>query len=48
MGYGKLEEFVTFVTETVPELLGFRQRTQLMLGLRAKVRERGDGYLTLS
>ncbi|XP_064795392.1 uncharacterized protein LOC135515655 isoform X2 [Oncorhynchus masou masou] len=37
MGYGKLEEFVTFVTETVPELLSFRQRTQLMLGLRAKL-----------
>ncbi|CDR10598.1 unnamed protein product [Oncorhynchus mykiss] len=37
MGYGKLEEFVTFATETVPELLSFRQRTQLMLGLRAKL-----------
>eukprot|EP00063_Salmo_salar_P034454 XP_014009289.1 PREDICTED: zinc finger protein 135-like isoform X3 [Salmo salar] len=37
MDYGKLEEFVTFVTEMVPELLSFRQRTQLMLGLRAKL-----------
>ncbi|XP_041719719.2 zinc finger protein 23-like isoform X6 [Coregonus clupeaformis] len=37
MDYGKLEEFVTFVTETVPELLSFRQRTQLIVGLRAKL-----------
>lgn len=36
--YGMLEEFVTIVTETVPELLNFRQRAQLILGLRAKVR----------
>ncbi|XP_042156360.1 oocyte zinc finger protein XlCOF6-like isoform X2 [Oncorhynchus tshawytscha] len=34
MQYGKLEEFVTFVTEMVPELLSSRQRTQLILGLR--------------
>uniref|UniRef100_A0A4W5Q6A7 Uncharacterized protein n=1 Tax=Hucho hucho TaxID=62062 RepID=A0A4W5Q6A7_9TELE len=32
--YGKLEEFVTLVTEVVPELLSSRQRTQLLLGLR--------------
>ncbi|XP_055751529.1 uncharacterized protein LOC129831928 [Salvelinus fontinalis] len=31
----KLEEFVTLVTEVVPELLSSRQRTQLLLGLRA-------------
>ncbi|XP_038834129.1 zinc finger protein 558-like isoform X2 [Salvelinus namaycush] len=37
MQYGKLEEFVTFVTEMVPELLSFRQRTQLILGLRARL-----------
>ncbi|KAL0963123.1 hypothetical protein UPYG_G00350040 [Umbra pygmaea] len=37
MDYGKLEEFVAFVTETVPELLCFKQRTQLILGLRAKL-----------
>ncbi|XP_014008998.1 zinc finger protein 239 isoform X4 [Salmo salar] len=37
MHYGKLEEFVTLVTEMVPELLSSRQRTQLILGLRARV-----------
>ncbi|XP_057180403.1 uncharacterized protein zgc:113263 isoform X3 [Triplophysa rosa] len=35
--YGMLEEFVTMVTETVPELLNFRQRVQLILGLRARL-----------
>ncbi|CAB1351743.1 unnamed protein product [Coregonus sp. 'balchen'] len=39
MQYGKLEEFVTLVTEIVPELLTFRQRVQLVLGLRARVRQ---------
>nr|XP_046155182.1 zinc finger protein 2-like isoform X4 [Oncorhynchus gorbuscha] len=37
MHYGKLEEFVTLVTEMVPELLSSRQRTQLILGLRARM-----------
>ncbi|XP_029486403.2 zinc finger protein 558-like isoform X2 [Oncorhynchus nerka] len=37
MQYGKLEEFVTFVTEMVPELLSSRQRTQLIIGLRARM-----------
>jgi hypothetical protein len=36
--YGKLEEFVTVVTQTVPELMTDRQRTLLILGLRARVR----------
>ncbi|XP_041723654.1 zinc finger protein 681-like [Coregonus clupeaformis] len=36
MQYGKLEEFVTLVTEMVPELLTFRQRVQLILGLRVR------------
>ncbi|KAL0962986.1 hypothetical protein UPYG_G00348030 [Umbra pygmaea] len=35
--YGKLEEFVTVVTQTVPELMTDRQRTLLILGLRARV-----------
>lgn len=35
--YGKLEEFVSMVTETVPHLLNYRQRVQLILGLRARV-----------
>lgn len=37
MHYGMLEEFVTSVTEMVPELLSYRQRAQLILGLRARV-----------
>uniref|UniRef100_A0A673IDE8 TERF1-interacting nuclear factor 2 N-terminal domain-containing protein n=1 Tax=Sinocyclocheilus rhinocerous TaxID=307959 RepID=A0A673IDE8_9TELE len=34
--YGMLEEFVTLVTETLPELLNYNQRTQLIFGLRAR------------
>ncbi|KAJ7984772.1 hypothetical protein DPEC_G00358250 [Dallia pectoralis] len=37
MGYGMLEEFVTMVTEMVPELMNLRQRAQLILGLRARL-----------
>ncbi|XP_028810071.1 zinc finger protein 160-like isoform X2 [Denticeps clupeoides] len=37
LNYGMLEEFVTSVTESVPELLSYRQRAQLVLGLRAKL-----------
>lgn len=36
--YGKVEEFVTMVTQTVPELMTFKQTAQLILGLRARVR----------
>lgn len=35
--YGMLEEFVSMVTDIVPELLNTRQRAQLTLGLRARV-----------
>lgn len=35
--YGMLEEFVTTVTELVPELMSYSQRAQLILGLRARV-----------
>uniref|UniRef100_UPI003AAF178A uncharacterized protein n=1 Tax=Centroberyx gerrardi TaxID=166262 RepID=UPI003AAF178A len=35
--YRKLEEFVTSVTETVPELLSCNLKTQLIVGLRAKL-----------
>lgn len=35
--YGMLEEFVTMVTEVVPELMSYSQRAQLILGLRARV-----------
>ncbi|XP_052438951.1 uncharacterized protein LOC127977833 isoform X1 [Carassius gibelio] len=34
--YGMLEEFVNMVTETLPELLDYNQRTQLIFGLRAR------------
>ncbi|XP_005164569.2 uncharacterized protein isoform X1 [Danio rerio] len=34
--YGMLEEFVSLVTETIPELLNQHQRAQLILGLRAR------------
>uniref|UniRef100_A0A4W5L7L0 C2H2-type domain-containing protein n=1 Tax=Hucho hucho TaxID=62062 RepID=A0A4W5L7L0_9TELE len=37
--YGMLEEFVTTVTEIVPELLSCSQRAQLILGLQARVRD---------
>ncbi|XP_071391554.1 zinc finger protein 91-like [Centroberyx affinis] len=37
MDFRKLEEFVTSVTETVPELLSFKLKTQLIMGLRAKL-----------
>lgn len=35
--YGMLEEFVTMVTELVPELMSYSQRAQLIMGLRAKL-----------
>ncbi|XP_029308920.1 zinc finger protein 286A-like isoform X3 [Cottoperca gobio] len=37
MYYGLLEEFVTTVLDTVPELLTYTERAQLVMGLRAKV-----------
>eukprot|EP00064_Thunnus_orientalis_P007064 superscaffoldBa00000765_g7083 len=37
MYYGLLEEFVTTVLETVPELLNDAERVQLVMGLRAMV-----------
>uniref|UniRef100_A0A8C4H0B2 C2H2-type domain-containing protein n=1 Tax=Dicentrarchus labrax TaxID=13489 RepID=A0A8C4H0B2_DICLA len=36
--YGMLEDFVSLVTEAVPQLLTDRQRSLLLLALRAKVR----------
>ncbi|KAK7919282.1 hypothetical protein WMY93_010566 [Mugilogobius chulae] len=35
--YGMLEEFVSMVTELVPELMSYNQRAQLVLGLRARL-----------
>ena len=41
MDYEKLDEFVTLVTETVPDLLDTKQRAKLLLRLRTRVRECG-------
>uniref|UniRef100_UPI0037E73357 zinc finger protein 547-like n=1 Tax=Semicossyphus pulcher TaxID=241346 RepID=UPI0037E73357 len=35
--YPKLADFITLVTEMVPDLLSYKQRTQLILGLRARI-----------
>ncbi|KAG7320316.1 hypothetical protein KOW79_016169 [Hemibagrus wyckioides] len=35
--YGMLEEFVSLITDTLPDLLSYRQKTQLTMGLRAKL-----------
>lgn len=35
--YGKLEEFVSMVTDAVPELMSKREGRLLSLGLRARV-----------
>ncbi|KAK3546717.1 hypothetical protein QTP70_033372, partial [Hemibagrus guttatus] len=37
MLYGKLEEFVTSVSETVPGLLSYRHQAKLSVGLRARL-----------
>lgn len=37
--FGMLEDFVSLVTEAVPQLLTDRQRSVLLLALRAKVRK---------
>ncbi|XP_036378772.1 zinc finger protein 879-like [Megalops cyprinoides] len=47
MHYGKLEEFVTLVTEAVPELLSYRQRNQLILALRARLGPSYDSALQM-
>ncbi|XP_072529326.1 uncharacterized protein [Salminus brasiliensis] len=35
--YGLLEEFVSLVTDTIPDLLSCRQKTELTIGLRARL-----------
>ncbi|XP_046728789.1 zinc finger protein 14-like isoform X1 [Silurus meridionalis] len=35
--YGMLEEVVSLITDTVPDLLSYRQKAQLTMGLRAKL-----------
>lgn len=44
--YGMLEEFVSMVTDIVPDLLTAQQRAQLTLGLRAQVRRSIHPLLT--
>ena len=36
--YNRLEEFVSVVLEMVPDLLSAKERAELLLGLRARVR----------
>lgn len=45
--YDKLADFVAMVTDSVPELLNYKQKIQLILGLRARVSECGHSYLFL-
>uniref|UniRef100_A0A665VDD1 TERF1-interacting nuclear factor 2 N-terminal domain-containing protein n=1 Tax=Echeneis naucrates TaxID=173247 RepID=A0A665VDD1_ECHNA len=40
MNYWKVAEFVSLVTDMVPELLTYKHRTQLKLGLKARVERR--------
>uniref|UniRef100_A0A8C6KVF3 Si:zfos-932h1.3 n=1 Tax=Nothobranchius furzeri TaxID=105023 RepID=A0A8C6KVF3_NOTFU len=37
MNYGKLQEFVSMLTEAVPGLINHRQRAHLLLGLKARL-----------
>lgn len=37
--YGMIEEFVSTVTDILPDLLSTEQKAQLILGLRAQVLE---------
>uniref|UniRef100_A0A6Q2YKC3 Myb-like domain-containing protein n=1 Tax=Esox lucius TaxID=8010 RepID=A0A6Q2YKC3_ESOLU len=39
MDYGLVEEFVTTVLEVVPDMMSYREKVQLAMGLRAKVRD---------
>ncbi|MGH0175218.1 UNVERIFIED_CONTAM: hypothetical protein FKN15_069393, partial [Acipenser sinensis] len=38
--YGKVVEFVEMVFEVAPEILNYRHRAKITLGLRAKAREK--------
>ena len=40
--YDKLLDFISLVTQIVPELLSLSQRAQLVQGLRARVRTHSD------
>lgn len=42
--YGKLEEFVSMVTDAVPELMSKREGRLLSLGLRARVSEMSGSH----
>ena len=43
--YGKVEAFVSLVSEAIPDLLTDRQMRLLTLGLRAKVRDTDGLYV---
>ena len=44
MDYGLVEEFVTTVLEIVPDMMSYRERVQLIMGLRAQVRDGADWW----
>lgn len=50
--YGRLEEFITNISQSVPGLLDYRHYVKLVLGLRSRVRllffVPGCGYMFLS
>lgn len=50
MQYDKLVDFISLATEIVPEILSPGQRAQLILGLRARVRDYSElgSYLLLT
>lgn len=47
MHYGNVEEFVSLVTEAIPDILTDRQITLLTLGLRARVRDTVGLYINI-
>uniref|UniRef100_A0A8C7I169 TERF1-interacting nuclear factor 2 N-terminal domain-containing protein n=1 Tax=Oncorhynchus kisutch TaxID=8019 RepID=A0A8C7I169_ONCKI len=44
MDYGLVEEFVVTVLDVVPDLMSYREKVQLIMGLRAQVRDGADGW----
>lgn len=44
MDYGLVEEFVITVLDIVPDLMSYREKVQLIMGLRAQVRDGADGW----
>lgn len=47
MNYCKVADFVSLVMDMIPELLIYKHRTQLDLGLRARVGQRRKGLIVI-